>query len=80
ISRASYRRRSYLLIKKPDNKLYREPKMKGRRVGRPRIKGLHIFGLTTRQTNSAYQITIKDDYGGLEVILDVYFPLHVTSL
>ncbi|WVZ63793.1 hypothetical protein U9M48_013398, partial [Paspalum notatum var. saurae] len=29
---------------------------------------------------SAYQITIKDDYGGLEVILDVYFPLHVTSL
>ncbi|WVZ63526.1 hypothetical protein U9M48_013151 [Paspalum notatum var. saurae] len=29
------------LIKKPDNKLYREPKMKGRRVGRPRIKGLH---------------------------------------
>ncbi|WVZ58426.1 hypothetical protein U9M48_008702, partial [Paspalum notatum var. saurae] len=37
-------------------------------------------GLTTRQTNGAYQITIKDDYGGLEVILDVYFPLHVTSL
>ncbi|WVZ66556.1 LOW QUALITY PROTEIN: hypothetical protein U9M48_015759 [Paspalum notatum var. saurae] len=29
---------------------------------------------------SAYQIMIKDDYGGLEVILDVYFPLHVTSL
>ncbi|WVZ80610.1 hypothetical protein U9M48_028069, partial [Paspalum notatum var. saurae] len=25
---------------------------------------------------SAYQIMIKDDYGGLEVILDVYFPLH----
>ncbi|WVZ51946.1 hypothetical protein U9M48_003043, partial [Paspalum notatum var. saurae] len=36
--------------------------------------------LTTRQTNGAYQITTKDDYGGLEVILDVYFPLHVTSL
>ncbi|WVZ71313.1 hypothetical protein U9M48_019910, partial [Paspalum notatum var. saurae] len=29
---------------------------------------------------SAYQIMIEDDYGGLEVILDVYFPLHVTSL
>ncbi|WVZ72482.1 hypothetical protein U9M48_020933 [Paspalum notatum var. saurae] len=29
---------------------------------------------------SAYRIMIKDDYGGLEVILDVYFPLHVTSL
>ncbi|WVZ80117.1 hypothetical protein U9M48_027620, partial [Paspalum notatum var. saurae] len=29
---------------------------------------------------SAYQITTKDDSGGLEVILDVYFPLHVTSL
>ncbi|WVZ67391.1 hypothetical protein U9M48_016477 [Paspalum notatum var. saurae] len=29
---------------------------------------------------SAYQIMIKDDYGGLEVILDVYFPPHVTSL
>ncbi|WVZ58802.1 hypothetical protein U9M48_009031, partial [Paspalum notatum var. saurae] len=29
---------------------------------------------------SAYQTMIKDDYGGLEVILDVYFPLHVTSL
>ncbi|WVZ95631.1 hypothetical protein U9M48_041365 [Paspalum notatum var. saurae] len=25
-------------------------------------------------------ITTKDDYGGLEVILDVYFPPHVTSL
>ncbi|WVZ84457.1 hypothetical protein U9M48_031487 [Paspalum notatum var. saurae] len=29
---------------------------------------------------SAYQVMIEDDYGGLEVILDVYFPLHVTSL
>ncbi|WVZ99384.1 hypothetical protein U9M48_044701, partial [Paspalum notatum var. saurae] len=29
---------------------------------------------------SAYRIMIKDDYGGLEVILDVYFPPHVTSL
>ncbi|WVZ71172.1 hypothetical protein U9M48_019790 [Paspalum notatum var. saurae] len=29
---------------------------------------------------SAYQSMIKDDYGGLEVILDVYLPLHVTSL
>ncbi|WVZ65224.1 hypothetical protein U9M48_014626 [Paspalum notatum var. saurae] len=28
---------------------------------------------------SAYQITTKDDSGGLEVILDVYFPPHVTS-
>ncbi|WVZ83040.1 hypothetical protein U9M48_030225, partial [Paspalum notatum var. saurae] len=28
---------------------------------------------------SAYQISTKDDSGGLEVILDVYFPLHVTS-
>ncbi|WVZ61301.1 hypothetical protein U9M48_011202 [Paspalum notatum var. saurae] len=38
--------------------------MKGRRVGRPR----------------AYQIMTKDDSGGLEVILDAYFPPHVTSL
>ncbi|WVZ97176.1 hypothetical protein U9M48_042731, partial [Paspalum notatum var. saurae] len=29
---------------------------------------------------SAYQFTTKDDSGGLEVILDVYFPLHVASL
>ncbi|WVZ73672.1 hypothetical protein U9M48_021954 [Paspalum notatum var. saurae] len=38
--------------------------MKGRRVGRPR----------------AYRVMIEDDYGGLEVILDVYFPPHVASL
>ncbi|WVZ53268.1 hypothetical protein U9M48_004236 [Paspalum notatum var. saurae] len=31
-------------------------------------------------TRGAYQITAKDDSGGLEVILDVYFPLHVASL
>ncbi|WVZ55741.1 hypothetical protein U9M48_006365, partial [Paspalum notatum var. saurae] len=29
---------------------------------------------------SAYRITTKDDSGGLEVILDVYFPPHVASL
>ncbi|WVZ50482.1 hypothetical protein U9M48_001728 [Paspalum notatum var. saurae] len=43
-------------------------------------RGCTGHGLTTRQTNGAYQIMIKDDYGGFEVILDVYFPLHVTSL
>ncbi|WVZ99023.1 hypothetical protein U9M48_044381, partial [Paspalum notatum var. saurae] len=51
------------LIEKPDDKWNRSTKTTCRRVGRPR----------------AYQITTKDDSGGLEVILDVYFPLHVTS-
>ncbi|WVZ75799.1 hypothetical protein U9M48_023830, partial [Paspalum notatum var. saurae] len=46
----------------------------------PVSRGCTGQSLTTRQTNGAYQIMIKDDYGGLEVILDVYFPLHVTSL
>ncbi|WVZ61826.1 hypothetical protein U9M48_011641, partial [Paspalum notatum var. saurae] len=46
----------------------------------PVSRGCLGQSLTTRQTNSAYQITTKDDYGGLEVILDVYFPPHVTSL
>ncbi|WVZ51980.1 hypothetical protein U9M48_003077, partial [Paspalum notatum var. saurae] len=52
------------LIEKPTTSGTRSTKTTCRRVGRPR----------------AYQIMIKDDYGGLEVILDVYFPLHVTSL
>ncbi|WVZ75528.1 hypothetical protein U9M48_023573 [Paspalum notatum var. saurae] len=52
------------LIEKPTTSGTRSKKTTCRRVGRPR----------------AYQIMIKDDYGGLEVILDVYFPLHVTSL
>ncbi|WVZ73827.1 hypothetical protein U9M48_022090 [Paspalum notatum var. saurae] len=70
-----------------------EPKVAGRRARAPGaedgvspIKPSPFQGvaqgqsLTTRQTNGAYQIMIKDAYGGLEVILDVYFPLHVTSL
>ncbi|WVZ98046.1 hypothetical protein U9M48_043529 [Paspalum notatum var. saurae] len=52
------------LIEKPTTSGTRSKKTTCRRVGRPR----------------AYRIMIKDDYGGLEVILDVYFPPHVASL
>ncbi|WVZ77242.1 hypothetical protein U9M48_025130, partial [Paspalum notatum var. saurae] len=37
-------------------------------------------GVSLSWPSLCISIMIKDDYGGLEVILDVYFPLHVTSL
>ena len=53
-------------LKPPTGKSYEFP------TNSPFVVDIFLLG--------TYQIMIKDDYGGLEVILDVCFPLHVTSL
>ncbi|WVZ55871.1 hypothetical protein U9M48_006476, partial [Paspalum notatum var. saurae] len=52
----------------------------GRRARAPGARRRRVADKTVPVSRGAYRITTKDDSGGLEVILDVYFPPHVTSL